>query len=77
MVESLCEDLAALSDLDEKSLLESLTRRFNQDRIYVSEQTGLKFHVNSAVSPTFEKCNCCLSPLEKQTFSYSATIVKC
>ncbi|XP_062334016.1 myosin-IIIa [Osmerus eperlanus] len=34
MEESLCEDLAALSDLDEKSLLESLTRRFNQDRIY-------------------------------------------
>ncbi|XP_076876747.1 myosin-IIIb [Brachyhypopomus gauderio] len=28
------EDLASLSDLDEKSLLESLTCRFNQNRIY-------------------------------------------
>lgn len=30
------EDLATLSDLDEKSLLESLTRRFNHSHIYVS-----------------------------------------
>uniref|UniRef100_A0AAY5EI87 Myosin motor domain-containing protein n=1 Tax=Electrophorus electricus TaxID=8005 RepID=A0AAY5EI87_ELEEL len=30
------EDLASLSDLDEKSLLESLTLRFNQNQIYVS-----------------------------------------
>lgn len=30
------EDLAALSDLDEQSLLESLSQRFRQDRIYVS-----------------------------------------
>ncbi|KAL0965525.1 hypothetical protein UPYG_G00282450 [Umbra pygmaea] len=33
-MEGLHEDLAALSDLDEQSLLESLTQRFNQDRIY-------------------------------------------
>ncbi|CAB1318502.1 unnamed protein product, partial [Coregonus sp. 'balchen'] len=28
------DDLAALSDLDEQSLLESLSQRFKQDRIY-------------------------------------------
>lgn len=36
------EDLAALSDLDEQSLLESLSQRFKQDRIYVSINSDLK-----------------------------------
>lgn len=30
------DDLAALSDLDEKSLLEALSQRFSQNHIYVS-----------------------------------------
>lgn len=37
MEEPLHEDLATLSELDEKSLLESLSQRFKQDKIYVSK----------------------------------------
>lgn len=37
MEEHLQEDLATLSELDEKSLLESLSQRFKKDKIYVSK----------------------------------------
>lgn len=37
MEENLPEDLANLSELDEKSLLEVLTGRFTQNLIYVSK----------------------------------------
>lgn len=37
MEENLPEDLANLSELDEKSLLDVLTRRFTHNLIYVSK----------------------------------------